>query len=436
MIPSMWRDRLIDAAKPVAVGRVCRMVGLHLEVEGVDAAIGEAIQVDLGGGKKINGEVVALNDGRLICMPLGDLAGVRYGAPASAMKRPPLLPAGFGLLGRVIDSEGNPIDGKGPIFCEDAVNITNVAPPPMSRELIREQLSLGVRVLDTMVPCGKGQRLGVFAGAGVGKSSLLSMIIRGTSADVKVLGLVGERGREVREFIENDLGDEGLKSAVVVVATSDQPPLLRIRAALAATRIAEWFRDQDQDVLLVMDSLTRLAMAQREVGLSSGEPPSARGYPPSVTSLMARLLERAGNSARGSITGLYSVLVDGDDMNDPIADSARSILDGHIALSRSRAQLSRYPAVAILESISRLETSITDARQKELASTTRRLLASLDQARDLIEVGAYRSGSNALVDEALAMIGDLESVFCQGIHEPSTADSAWAALERVFGASR
>lgn len=262
------------------------------------------------------------------------------------------------------------------------------------------------------------------------------MIIRGTSADVKVLGLVGERGREVREFIENDLGEEGLKSAVVVVATSDQPPLLRIRAALAATRIAEWFRDQDQDVLLVMDSLTRLAMAQREVGLSSGEPPSARGYPPSVTSLMARLLERAGNSARGSITGLYSVLVDGDDMNDPIADSARSILDGHITLSRSRAQLSRYPAVAILESISRLETSITDARQKELASTTRRLLASLDQARDLIEVGAYRSGSNALVDEALAMIGDLESVFCQGIHEPSTADSAWAALERVFGASR
>lgn len=409
------------------------MVGLHLEVEGVDAAIGEAIEVDLGGGKRIRAEVVALSDGRQICMPYGELTGVRYGAAASAMRRPPLLPVGHGLLGRVIDAEGNPIDGKGPIYGEDSVAVTHYPPPAMSRDLIKEQLTLGVRVLDTMVPCGKGQRLGVFAGAGVGKSSLMSMIIRGTTADVKVLALVGERGREVREFIENDLGEEGLKRSVVVVATSDQPPLLRIRAALAATRIAEWFRDRSSDVLLIMDSLTRLAMAQREIGLSSGEPPSARGYPPSVTSLMARLLERAGNSDGGSITGLYSVLVDGDDMNDPVADAARAILDGHITLSRERAQMSRYPAVAVLESISRLETAILGVEQRHLVARTRTLLASLEQARDLLEVGAYRSGSNLLVDQAIETLPALEAVFCQDITERSSLDSAWNSLTSALG---
>lgn len=419
---------MLEAAKPQSVGRVCRMVGLHLEVEGVEAAIGEAVMVDLGNGKKISSEVVALNDGRLICMPYGELVGVRYGAPASALRRPPMLPVGRSLLGRVIDAEGNPIDGKGPIIAEDAVGVTHFPPAPMSRRLIKEQLPLGVRVLDTMVPCGKGQRLGIFAGAGVGKSSLLSMMIRGTSADVKVLALVGERGREVREFIENDLGEEGLASSVVVVSTSDQPPLLRIRAALVATRVSEWFRDNGNDVLLVMDSLTRLAMAQREIGLSSGEPPSARGYPPSVTSLMARLLERAGNADAGSITGLYSVLVDGDDLNDPVADAARSILDGHITLSRDRAQMSKFPAVETLGSISRLEGALLSGEKKAAVAKARSLLAALDQARDLIEVGAYRVGTNALVDTAIRIVPNLDRVFCQDLHETSTPEQAWEML--------
>lgn len=428
MIPLLWRERLLEVAGPRQSGRVCRMIGLHLEIEGVDAAIGESIHVQLSQREEVVAEVVAVNDGRLVCMPLGALDGLRYGAPATAMRRPPSFPVGRNLLGRVIDAEGRPLDGKGPIFPDALVSVVNSPPEPMARRLISEQLSLGVRVLDTMVPCGRGQRIGVFAGAGVGKSTLLSMMIRGSAADVKVLSLVGERGREVKEFVENDLGDEGLRDAVVVVATSDQPPLLRIRAALAATRLAEWFRDEGDDVLLIMDSLTRLAMAQREVGLSTGEPPSARGYPPSTTSLMARLLERAGNAAVGSITGIYSVLVDGDDMSDPVADSARSILDGHITLSRHRAQLGRYPAVSVLESISRLESAILTKEQRALALQVRSLLASLEQAQDLIDVGAYRSGSNPMVDRALQILEPLERVFGQGVDEASNEVEAWEAL--------
>jgi flagellum-specific ATP synthase len=433
VIPELVKQQLLASAKPLPHGRVCRLVGMHLEVEGVDAGIGDAVRVDLGGGKTITAEVVGIDGSRLICMPFTHLAGVRFGNPAWSLRRPPLVPVGPSLLGRVIDAQGFPIDGLGEIEPLDMVSPDGRAPSPMKRVLIEEQLSLGVRVLDTMVPCGVGQRLGVFAGAGVGKSSLLSMIIRGSDVDVTVLALVGERGREVKEFLAKDLGAEGLKRSVVVVATSDEPPLLRVRAALSATRIAEWFRDQGKRVLVIMDSLTRLALAQREIGLSAGEPPSVRGYPPSVFSLMARLLERAGTAESGSITGIYSVLVDGDDLADPIADSARSILDGHIILSRKLAQRGIYPAVSILESISRLESSIVPDQRRRISQTIRRLFASLDEVQDLIDLGAYQRGSNPEVDTALSVVPRLTSFFRQDLAENMDAQVSWRLLEDSIG---
>ncbi len=433
MIPASWRDELKRSLRPVPEGRVCRMVGLHLEVEGVDAAVGEAIRVEIDGSEKILAEVVAISDGRLVCMPFAEMAGVRFGATAVPLNRAPAVAVGRSILGRIVDANGSPIDGQGPIEAEDMVGVLNAAPAPLVRPIITEQMPLGVRVVDTMVPCGKGQRLGIFAGAGVGKSSLVSMAIRGTKAPVKVLALIGERGREVREFIERDLGEEGLSSAAVVVATSDQPPLMRIRAALTATRIAEWFRDQGEDVLLIMDSLTRLAMAQREVGISTGEPPTMRGYPPSVGSLMARLLERAGSSDQGSITALYTVLVDGDDMLDPVADAARSILDGHITLSRARAQMSRYPAVDVLDSVSRLESSILTDDQRLLVQAARRMLAVYQSSVDLIEVGAYRAGVNPQLDLAITLRERLEDVFCQDVHELSPLETSWSRLTEAMG---
>lgn len=287
-----------------------------------------------------------------------------------------------------------------------------------------------------MVPCGVGQRLGVFAGAGVGKSTLLSMMVRGSAVDATVLALVGERGREVREFLEEDLGEEGLERATVVVATSDAPPLVRVRAALAATRVAEWYRDQGMRVLLVMDSLTRLGLAQREIGLSAGEPPSVRGYPPSVFSMMARLLERAGTASVGSITGIYSVLVEGDDLADPIADSARSVLDGHIVLSRRQAQRGAYPAVSVLESLSRLESAIVTEERRALAAEARRLYAELDEVQDLIDLGAYVRGSNASVDRALELVPRLRALFQQPPHALEDAEESWAHLAAIVGGER
>jgi len=299
--------------------------------------------------------------------------------------------------------------------------------------MVDTQLALGVRAIDTTIPCGRGQRLGIFAGSGVGKSSLLSMIARGTSATVSVLALIGERGREVSEFIKRDLGDEGLARSVVVVATSDQPALVRIRASFTATRIAEWFRDQGMDVVLMMDSLTRFAMAQREVGLSAGEPPATRGYPPSVFSLLPRLLERSGAAAHGSITGLYTVLVDGDDMNEPIADAARSILDGHMVLSRRLATSGHFPSIEVLDSISRVEGAITTPAQRELAREMRRLMAAYRDTRDLIEIGAYASGTNATVDRAIALREAMDGFLRQEIGEISTLDGAWAQLREILG---
>ncbi len=433
VIPGPMRDQLAEAVRPLPRGRVCRIVGMHLEVEGVDAGIGDAVRVDLGGGKSLTAEVVGLDNGRLVCMPFTPMSGVRYGDAAWSLRRPPLFPAGHGLLGRVIDAEGRPIDGEGDLDVEAMVEIDARSPSPMQRALIDAQLSLGVKVIDTMVPCGVGQRLGVFAGAGVGKSSLLSMIIRGSEVDVTVLALVGERGREVREFIEHDLGAGGRERSVIVVATSDEPPLLRVRAALSATRVAEHFRDQGLRVLLIMDSLTRLGLAQREIGLSAGEPPSVRGYPPSVFSLMARLLERAGTSDRGSITGIYSVLVDGDDLNDPIADSARSILDGHIVLSRPQAQKGLYPAVSVLQSLSRLESAVLDQRSRMISQNVRRIYAVLEEMRDLIDLGAYQQGSSPEVDVAMGLVPRLDSFFRQGLQEVVGSRDAWSRLDSLLG---
>ncbi|HET9444507.1 MAG TPA: FliI/YscN family ATPase, partial [Acidimicrobiales bacterium] len=376
-------------------------------------------------------EVVSLAEGAAVCMPYGELRGVRAGDAAETTGRPLPIRVGRPLLGRVLDGLGRPIDGGPPLRDLEAVGVDGTPPHPLRRERVTRQLGLGVRALDTLIPCGRGQRMGIFAGSGVGKSSLLSMIARGTEAEVAVLALVGERGREVREFLENDLGPEGLARSVVVVATSDEPALVRLRAAFTATRIAEWFRDEGSDVVLMMDSLTRFAMAQREVGLSAGEPPATRGYPPSVFSLLPRLLERAGPAERGSITGLYTVLVEGDDMNEPIGDAARSILDGHIVLTRRLATAGHFPSIDVLESISRVTGAITTPAQREAATDLRRLLAAHRDARDLIEIGAYVPGSNPLVDRAVERREAIDAFLRQGIDEPAPPAASWDGLARV-----
>jgi flagellum-specific ATP synthase len=310
-----------------------------------------------------------------------------------------------------------------------------MAPPAaLSRRRVDEPLPLGVRAIDSLISVGRGQRVGIFAGSGVGKSSLLSMITRGTSAQITVVALIGERGREVREFLENDLGPAGLRDAVVVIATSDQPPMVRLRAAYVATRIAEWFRDEGQDVLLLMDSITRLATAQREIGLSAGEPPASRGYPPSVFALMPRLLERAGGSELGSITGLYTVLVEGEDHNEPVADTARSILDGHIVLDRKLATAGHFPSIDVLESVSRVTTAVTTGEQQQLARRARQLLAARRDVRELVEIGAYVAGTNPRADQALALWPQLEAFLQQDMSEQSSADSAWEALRAILAA--
>ena len=424
----------IEIARPVVTGRVSRMVGLTIEVEGIQAAVGDAVRILPSGGPVLEGEVVSVTGKSLACMPYGDPVGVRYGTPVQSLGRQPSVMVGNSLMGRVLDGLGRPIDG-GPVPWDlEEVGMTVDSPHPLNRELIERQVSMGIRSLDTLVPCGRGQRLGIFSGSGVGKSTLLSMIARGTSADVSVLALVGERGREVSEFVKRDLGEEGLARSIIVVATSDEPALLRIRAAFTATRIAEWFRDAGKDVVLMMDSLTRFAMAQREVGLSAGEPPATKGYPPSVFSLLPRLLERAGSAERGSITGIYTVLVEGDDMNEPIADAARSMLDGHIVLSRQLATSGHYPSIDVLESISRLEPAVVSTERRRMSVELRRLLSAYRDAKDLIEIGAYVGGTNPSVDRAMAMKDFIDAFLRQEIHEVSSLEESWACLSALVGA--
>jgi len=427
------------AALPRQHGRVSELIGLIIEATGLRAQVGEVCLIDAGRRRPPTpAEVVGFRRGRTLLMPLGELEGIGPGRRVTATGRPFEIPVGSAVLGRVIDGLGRPLDGNGPLPSRgEGVELrsTQAAPPePLSRRPINERVGLGVRVLDGLIPCGRGQRLGIFAGSGVGKSSLLGMIARSSSATVNVIALVGERGREVGEFIERDL-QEGLSRSVVVVATSDQPALVRIKAAFTATAIAEYFRDLGLDVLLMMDSLTRFAMAQREVGLAIGEPPATRGYTPSVFALLPKLLERAGNNACGSITGLYTVLVDGDDMNEPIADAARAILDGHVVLSRDLAHAGHYPAVDVLQSVSRLTGQLVDARQEAAARTVRAALARLREKEDLVAIGAYRSGTDPLLDAALANREAIERYLCQSVGEASTiaeADQGLVALAQAL----
>ncbi len=415
-------DSARAAARPERFGQVTQMVGMSIEVTGLSAAIGDGL-VLWPGRDRVYAEVVALRDERLVCLALGETAGLRAGTKVTSLNGPLTIRVGEDLLGRVLDAIGRPLD-DGVALTGEQVSVVGSPPHPLRRALVAEQLPLGVRVLDGLIPCGKGQRLGIFAGSGVGKSSLMSMIARGTAADISVVALIGERGREVAEFIQRDLGPEGLRRSVVVVATSDAPAVMRIRAAFTATRIAEWFRDQGRDVVLMMDSITRFAMAQREVGLAAGEPPATRGYPPSVFGILPRLLERVGVGERGSITGLYTVLVEGDDMNEPIADTARSILDGHVQLSRSLAESNHYPAVDVLGSISRVASSVASREQLAATGVVRELLAAWRDAKDLIDIDAYVAGTNDVVDRAIRLKPRIDEFCQQSVSEPSDLAAA------------
>lgn len=424
---------LRDAARPEVTGRITRVVGLTVETEGIDAAIGEVLQ--LGGDRPVPAEVVALGDRGPVAMVLENLDGLRTGDPVRATGKPLDTPVGWELRGRVLDGLGRPLDDGPSLTGLPRLPLNGDTPHPLSRPLVREPVHLGVRAMDTLMPIGRGQRIGILAGSGVGKSSLLSMIVRGSDADVSVLALIGERGREVREFIDVDLGPEGLERAVVVVATSDAPALVRRSAAFVATRIAEWYRDQGAHVNLLMDSLTRVSMAQREIGLSAGEPPATRGYPPSVFALMPRLLERAGTSAEGSITGFYTVLVEGDDLNDPIGDTARSILDGHVSLSRTLSASGHFPSIDVLHSLSRLASTITTPEQKALATELRQLLAALHSAKDLVDIGAYVSGADPVIDRALQLQGGINAFLRQDMADLDRPGEAWQALATLLGHS-
>jgi len=416
-----------------STGRVVQVVGLTIESQGPRAKIGELCQLyPRGAQRPLLGEVVGFRNERVLLMPLGDMDGIGPGTEVRALGRSLVVGVGEGLLGRVLDGLGRPLDEGRPPAVAAFYPAHRPAPPPLERRRITEPLAVGVRAIDGVLTCGKGQRLGIFAGSGVGKSTLLGMIARYTQADVSVIALVGERGREVKDFLEKDLGPDGLARSVVVVATSDQPALVRIKAAFVATTIAEYFRDQGKDVLLMMDSVTRFAMAQREVGLAIGEPPTSRGYTPSVFALLPRLLERSGTAQRGSITGFYTVLVDGDDMNEPITDAVRGILDGHIVLSRDLASLGHYPAIDVLASVSRLMRDITGTEQQRAAHGLRRVLAIYREAEDLINIGAYVQGSNPDIDYAIRMIGPVRQFLQQGVEERSSFADSYRRLLELF----
>jgi flagellum-specific ATP synthase len=410
-------------------GKVSQVIGTVIESNGPPMAIGETASITYRRtAKPVLAEAVGFRDAKVLLMPLGELGGIAAGSDVMALGKPLQIGLSDGLLGRVLDGLGRPIDGLGPIVDAKRAEVGGAPPNAMQRRRVTEPLGVGVRVIDGLLTVGKGQRAGIFAGSGVGKSTVLGMIARNTAADVNVIALVGERGKEVRDFLERDLGEAGLKRSVVIVATSDQPALVRIKAAFVATRVAEFFRDQGLDVMLMMDSVTRFAMAQREVGLAIGEPTTTRGYTPSVFALLPKLLERTGTSEHGTITALYAVLVDGDDMNEPVADAVRSILDGHIVLSRKLAAANHYPAVDVLASVSRVMPDVVTASQLKSASAVRDVLATYKDAEDLVNIGAYVPGSNPRVDHALARIDAVRGFLRQGIDEGSTFDDAQRAL--------
>lgn len=415
------------------LGKVVKVVGLTIESVGPDAKLNDLCRIIIDKNKDISvmAEVVGIRDNRLLLMPYESVEGLGVGCTVENTGHPLSVLAGDALLGHMVDGIGRITDSDGLAEAEE-YPVEAVPPDPMKRKIIDEVLPLGVKAVDGLITVGKGQRIGIFAGSGVGKSTLMGMFARNTRADINVIALIGERGREVREFVERDLGEEGMKRSVVVVATSDKPALIRTKAAKTATAIAEYFRDQGKDVLLMMDSLTRFSMAQREIGLASGEPPVTRGYPPSVYSEMPKLLERAGNAEAGSITGLYTVLVDGDDFNEPITDTARSILDGHIMLSRKLAHRNHYPAIDILQSISRVMSSIASKEHKDAAGKLKNVLATYQEAEDLINIGAYKRGSNKNIDYAISKIEDVNAFLMQDTMEKFGFEEEEQMLENLF----
>ena len=413
-------------------GKVVKVVGLTVESTGPEAKVGDTCKIVLAGtGKTVLAEVVGFQEGRLQLMPYEDISGVKIGDYVEGDCDSFQVPVGEELLGKVLNGLGQPLNGE-VLNLKETRSAEAMPPNPMERVLIQEVLPLGVKAVDAIMTLGKGQRIGIFAGSGVGKSTLLGMFARNTKADINVIALIGERGREVREFLERDLGEEGVRRSVIVVATSDQPALIRKKAAKTATAIAEYFRDQGKDVLLMMDSMTRFSMAQREIGLASGEPPVSRGYPPSVYAEMPKLLERAGKTEKGSITGIYTVLVDGDDMNEPIADTARGILDGHIVLSRKMAHKNHYPAIDILQSISRVMSSIATKEHKQYANQLKNVLATYNEVEDLINIGAYKAGSNKEIDYAILKINAVNQFLMQQVDEKFTFEQTIEALKEIF----
>lgn len=415
------------------LGKVVKIVGLTIESVGPDAKINDLCRIitDQNKGTSIMAEVVGFRDKRLLLMPFDNIEGLGVGCIVENTGHPLTVPVGDELLGHTLDGIGRPTDVES-LELNYEYPVEAQPPDPMSREIINMVLPLGVKAVDGLITVGKGQRIGIFAGSGVGKSTLMGMFARNTKADINVIALIGERGREVREFVERDLGEEGMKRSVVVIATSDKPALIRNKAAKTATAIAEYFRDQGKDVLLMMDSLTRFSMAQREIGLASGEPPVTRGYPPSVYSEMPKLLERAGNSDRGSITGLYTVLVDGDDFNEPITDTARSILDGHIMLNRKLAHKNHYPAIDVMQSISRVMSSIVDEEHKAAAGKLKNVLATYAESEDLINIGAYKAGSNKNIDYAISKIDAVNEFLRQRTDEKFLFDEELELLNQLF----
>jgi flagellum-specific ATP synthase len=430
-------SHLLDRARQARVlenrGRVVQLIGLVIESAGPLAAVGEVCRIESAhhDGWTL-AEVVGFRNHHVLLMPLGEVHGIHAGSEVIALGTPLQVAVGDGLKGRVLDAMGHPLDGAGPIVVDHSVSVNLQPPHPLKRQRIRHPFQTGVKALDAFTPCGRGQRLGIFAGSGVGKSTLLGMLASRAEADVNVIALIGERGREVREFLEKDLDEAGRRKSVVIVATSNEPALARLKGAFVAMAVAEHFRDRGQNVLLMMDSVTRFAMAQREIGLAVGEPPATRGYTPSVFSLLPQLLERAGTGENGSITGFFTVLVEADDMNDPIADSVRSILDGHIVLTRELATQNHYPAIDVLESVSRLVRDLTTPEQLELAGRARESMAVYRKNQDLINIGAYPAGSNPAIDQAIHLHEPLNRFLRQGIHEGSSARESWQRLAETM----
>ncbi|MBF4691725.1 flagellar protein export ATPase FliI [Fusibacter ferrireducens] len=418
-----YKNALMDNTLLKYSGKVAKIIGLMIESIGPAVEIGEVCEIyPIKPGVPLKGEVVGFKDDRVLLMPLGDMTGIGPGSKVISTGHELQIDVSDELLGRILDGLGNPIDGRYKPKATYKYPANNDPPNPLERDKIEAPMPLGIRAIDALLTCGRGQRIGIFAGSGVGKSTLLGMIAKYTKADINVIALVGERGREVREFIENDLGEEGLKRSVVVVATSDKPALVRVKAALIATSIAEYFRDQNKNVVLMMDSVTRFSMAQREIGLAIGEPPVTRGYTPSVFAVLPKLLERAGNSSQGSITGLYTVLVDGDDFNEPISDAARGILDGHIILTRDLASRGHYPAIDILQSASRVMPNIIDEAHLMAAMRFKEILAVYKGSEDLISIGAYAQGSNPHIDLAISKIDDFNDFLKQKTNEKTEFD--------------